>query len=361
MKGKVVITTAIPGSKTSQFLDRFKKYAKKRGKDVVVFEPGDVLIEHGERIGVEFTEENILNSNKKTLNAVRSSVFENFLPEAEKILKRGGIVVVKLHSYFYWKYRYISAFDHYYLEKLNPSLFVHFLDNVDGIMDELRHRSQWDWFMKEDGVLQKVLEWQSIEMESTRNFAQRGKDNFFVIPSRAHESILYRVLFEPWRKVIYLGMPLTLLSGDKYKEARKRIDDLKDWLSRYVVVVDPRYVEPLTKEHLEVINPPMYHNVVARDLDWLIPQCGGMVAFFPVVAFSAGVNNEMREVHENNNDVFLIYPKERPASPFVTEWANKGVFPSENEFKESFLVYLGDEYLAQMEEAEKGYTGEHNG
>ncbi len=152
-----------------------------------------------------------------------------------------------------------------------------------------------------------------------------------------------------------MGMPLTLLTGAQYQDARDRINALVKWLERYVVVVDPRYVEPLSKEHLSVIYPPMYDHVVMRDLMWLIPQCDGMVAFFPEKAFSAGLTCEMREVHETNGEVFTIYPPGM-ISPFLTRWSDHPIFRNEKAFQQYFLRWLGPSYVKKVRVAEAHQT-----
>ena len=354
----IAVTTSISGSRRDEYLGNFKTYAETRGKQVKIYHVGDMLFEHAEQIGVKMNRKNVLNTNKQTLNAIRSAVFERIVSEIPDLVVQGFSIVVDNHASFYWKYRYELAFDHNYLRRLNPDLFINFVDDADSVVAALKAREQWQEFLFEGKgdddryALERILEWQSVEVEWTKGLAQLDLKRFFVVPAQASESIMYRLMFEPWRKVFYFGMPLTLLHGDEYTDARRRIDDLGLWLERSVIVMDPRFIEPLTPEHLSKINPVVYHQVVARDLYWLIPQCDGMVAFFPEVAFSAGVNNEMREVHETNGDTFLIYPEGKAISPFLTEWSDK-VFRHEEKFKESFMRYLGPEYTQKVADAEK--------
>ncbi len=352
----VVVTTSVSGSRRDEYLSKFKAYAEARGKKIKIYHVGDMLFEQAEQIGVKLNRKNILNTNKQTLNAIRSAVFERIVSEIPSLVSDGFLIIVDNHASFYWKYRYELAFDHDYVRQISPDHFVNLVDDADSMVEELKTREQWQPFLFEgkshEYALERVLEWQSVEVEWTKGLAQLDRKRFFVIPAKAHETIMYRLIFEPWRKVFYLGMPLTLLHGDEYAEARRRIDDLGAWLAKSVIVVDPRFVEPLTPEHLSAINPAVYHQVVARDLYWLIPQCNGMVAFFPEVAFSAGVNNEMREVHETNGDTFLIYPAGKAISPFLTEWSDK-VFRREEDFELAFLRYLGDAYLKKVADAEK--------
>ncbi|MBI2023033.1 AAA family ATPase [Candidatus Giovannonibacteria bacterium] len=350
----LVIATAISGSGKDEALESFRKYAESRHKKVKIFKTGDMLLEHAKRINIRITPENVLNTNPTTINALRSAVLESIYSELPKLRKENYVTIVTMHAWFYWKYRYSSAFDHHYLEKFRPDIYINFLDNVESIENSLRQRKQWKSFLFGSGVSKKygkerILDWQSAEFETTKDWSKRDRKPFFVVPSKTDPRLLYRMIYEPWRKKFYLGMPLSLFYDKKFSPARKRIDDLLKWLEKYIVVIDPRFIEPLSPQHLKVIDHATYHQVVARDLYWLIPGCTGMIAFFPEVTFSAGVNNEMREMHETNGETILIYPPDKPASPFLTSWSD-GIFRSEEGFKKAFLEWLGKDYLKKVKE-----------
>jgi adenylate kinase len=359
--GKVIITTAISGSGKDKVLEDFKQYATSRNKRIRIFHPGDMLFEQADKIGLRITPEKVLNTNPATISAIRSAVLESVAAEVQQLRKEDCLSIITMHAWFYWKYRYVSAFDHHYLERFKPDMYINFLDDVTAVEKELRSRKQWQQYLfgSDKSVTygrERLLEWQSAEFETTKDWARRDRKPFFVIPSKASSHMMYRMIFEPWRKRFYLGMPLTLFHGDEHKEARERIDEFLTWLEKYVIIVDPRYVEPLSSEHLEVIDHPVYHQVVARDLYWLIPECDGMIALFPKVAFSAGVNNEMREVHETNGETILLYPSNKAASPFLTSWSDE-IFRDEETFKKSFLNWLGSEYLGKVEASEQYKLG----
>lgn len=360
----LVVATAISGSEEKGYFERFMKYCERRGKRVVHYDVGKMLFEHAERRGVRMTHDKVLNTNPHAMDERKAAVFESILADIRKKKPQGYSFVVSMHFWFYWKYRYEPAIDAYYIRELDPDLYVTFLNDVDSIEKNLRGKKQWEFLFGQDKHpmygRNKILDWQSVEVGSTASLAKgdpkrlisHKQPSFFVIPSKATETILYRLMFEQWRKKFYLGMPLTLFHDPKYAYARKRIDQLKAWLEPLIIAVDPRYVEPLSKKHLNRIDPQMYHNVVHRDLYWLIPQTDGMIAFFPEVAFSAGVNNELREVHETNGETILIYPPNKPASPFLTEWADK-ILRSEEAFKKHFREYLGAAYLGKVVNAKK--------
>lgn len=359
-----VITTAIPGSEEEQYLDRLVAYSEKRGKKIKRYSVGKMLLEQAQKRGVRLPKDKVLNANPHTLDERRNNVLDQIMDDMGKPANCGYSFIVNMHAWFYWGYNYKPAIDYYYLNELNPDLFITFLNDVDSIEKNLRARKQWNFLFSKDKYpgygKEKILDWQSIEVNFTKTLAQHKRwqqgdpTKFFVVPSKATESIFYRLMFEQWRKIFYIGMPLTLFHDKKYAHARQRIDSLVEFIESLVIACDPRHVEPLSKKHLSVIDKPVYSNVVERDLYWLIPQTDGMIAFFPKIAYSSGVITEQKEVHETCGETILIYPPNKPASPFLTKWSDT-IIRGEVPFKKEFLNYLGPKYLKLVKEAGKSY------
>lgn len=349
--GLVVVTTAIPGSGREAHLNAFYRKCEAEGVSVKSFDVGKLMFEQAKNIGVHLTEDKVLNTPIATLNTIRAVVLERVLQDLPELKEKYDVVIINVHAFFYWRHSYIRALDTYYLAQLKPDWYITFLNDVDSTLQDLRARPQWQRELFRDGLaptyaVEKILDWQSIEVEITHMWADHSDANFFVIPSKAGPAILYRLLMEPWRKIFYFGMPLTLVGNNA--EARASIDELAHWLHRHVILVDPRHVEPLSPEHLNNVYMPMYDQVVRRDLHWLIPECrDGMVAFHFKDIFSAGEAHEMRENHETNRDVFLIYPPGK-ISPFMTRWTDHPIFRSDEEFKAYFTQWLGPEYMQKV-------------
>ncbi len=374
---KTIVTMAISGSGEEEYLARFKKYAEKRGKTIGDYHLGKSIFDQAERNDMNWSRDRILHANHGTMKATKSAVFEHIQNEIVSLPRKDSAAVVNLHGCFYNKYLYELDVDGYYINQLNPDFYVYFMDDVDSVTRRLKQRmGQWGFLFGKGKPASsypnygrdRILEWQSAEymiakllakgdfVASTASTRIELRKRLFVIPTKANESILYRLIFEPWRRIYYLGMPLTLFHDAKYKKDRKRIDDLKAWLEVLVNLFDPRYVEPLSKKHLAEIDRPMYSHVVFRDLRMLIPQCDdGMIAFFPQAVMSSGVQDELREQFELTRKNWLIYPSERPASPFLTERSIE-IYRGEAQFKRKFLADLGPKYLELVKKAERGYN-----
>ncbi len=362
----LIVTTGISGTGRAHYCKRLETYTALRDKKIKIKTPGNMLFAEAKARGIRVTQENVLNLHRDTLHALLGIVFEKILSEIPQLLHEGYTIIINLHGTFFWNDQYIPALNFNFLQKFNPDMYVNFIANSDVIVRTLKSNPQWCNLFSDDKAktyaLEKIMEWQSVEVLATKIAAQFDAKPFFIIPSGGTESILYRLIFEPWRKKFYLGMPLTFLHGSEHAKSRERINLFAQWLEEYVILIDPRYVEPLGATQLTSAheNKTVHHHVVGRDLNWLIPECDGMVGFYPEAVPSYGENCERLEVHRTNGKTFLIYPSTKLLSPFFTEWADE-IFASEEEFKPRFLAYLGNEYVRKVEDATMMGKGEENG
>ncbi|MEK7503296.1 MAG: hypothetical protein AAB556_02525 [Patescibacteria group bacterium] len=361
----IIVTTAISGSGEMEHLERVVAYAEKMGKKAKIFNVADLFFEQAQKIGIRISKEKVLNTRRQTMAALQSSVSERIVADLVHWAGHDSLAIINVHATFYRRGIFKRGFSSYYLSQFNADAYINLLSDSEAVFGNLSLRPQWNFLFgnrNKSEILKKIMTWQSDEVKDTEGWAEREQKNFFVIPTRSSPEVIYRIIFEPWRKIFYLGMPITHLHDEKYAEARNRINCFAEWLRKHVILIDPRHVEPLTPEMLAQIDKEIYHQVVERDLEWLIPQCNGIIAFHPEVIVSAGVNNETREVFETNGESFLIYPYDKKSvSPFLIEWTDEIVFKNEDEFKPRFLEYLGKDYLAKVEEAEKCYNRNRNG
>lgn len=357
----IVIATGISGTERKGYTERLIEYAALRGKKIKHFSAGRMFFEQAKRLGIRANIDNIFHMDRNTSCALRGGVFEQILAETPKLLEQDYAVLINLHGSFFAYDQYTDSIDYHYLSSINPDFYVNFLNNADAVTQNLSSRRQFRFLFENRDyqyALERVMEWQTVEILATKIVSSFSRKKFFVVPAGGNVSILFRLMFEQWRKIFYFGMPLTCLHGDEHKEYRKRIDDIAQWIDRYVILMDPRYVEPLkigqlTTEHE---NKAVHNHVVGRDCNIMIPQCDAMLGFYPAAVYSYGENYEESEMYRITGDTFRIFPENKLLSPFFTKWADK-MFQCEEEFKREFIPYLGEEYLAKVEEAEKCYTG----
>lgn len=317
----LVITTSISGSGRKQYLNDLAEYSKKLGKKVKVYHVGQMLFEHAKKVGIHLTPENVLNANPSVIHAVRGAVFENILANLDKDRKENDAVIISIHGIFFWKDRFMRAYDRFYLNKLNPDMFVVLFARATDILKVLNSRAQWK---PQKLTLQEILLWQNVEVEMTASWAEIDRKPFYVISVLQSVDTLYRLVFEPWVEPVYVCMPITHL---KKKADQEKVERFVKELNKYFVVFNPLKLDILIGEKFDLAS---YHHTVNQDLYWLIKQSKKVIAYFPIVVSSPGVINELREAHETNKDVWLIFPS-KTISPFLVYFSSQ-VFESSKDF-----------------------------
>ena len=317
----LVIATSISGSRRKEHLNNLEEYAKKLGKKVKVYHVGQMLFEHAKKVGVHLTPENVLNTNPSVISAIRGAVFENILANLPKDRKENDVVIISIHSIFFWKKRFMRAYDRFYLNKLNPDMFVALFNRATDILKVLNSRKQWK---PQKLSLHEILLWQNVEVEMTASWAEIDRKPFYVVSVLQPTNTLYRLIFEPWVEPVYVCMPITHL---KKKSDQEKVERFVKELEKYFVVFNPLKLDIILGKKFDLAS---YHHTVNQDLYWLIKQSKKIIAYFPIVVSSPGVINELREAHETNKDVWLIFPS-KTKSPFLVYFSSQ-IFESTNEF-----------------------------
>lgn len=318
----LALITAISGSGRKEYLKDFEAYAKKLGKRVKVYHVGEMLFEQAAKTNLNITRENILNTNPHTLAALRGAVFEKILGELEDEQKKYDAIILSVHAFFYWKKTFLRAYDRFYLAQSNPDLYITLLGNELEIKKELASRKQWS---KDRISIREISLWQNVEVETVASWADITNKPFYTFATGQKLATLYKLLFVPHLEPVYISMPMTHLPGDK-----KRIQNWANKLEEYFVVFDPRTQDVGPMKLYGGRDTTIWQQTVKRDLHWLIHQSKKIIAFFPRVVASPGVINELREAHETNKEVWLIYP-EKSGSPFIAYYYDR-IFRNENDF-----------------------------
>ncbi len=309
----ITFVTGISGSGRRDYLDKFMKFAKKKGKNIKVFHVGEMILEQSRKMDMNITKKNILNTSPYTLKALRSAVFEKIVYESRKHKN----VIVETHGTFFWKHIFTNAYDWTYLKKLKPDLFITIMGNAPDMIARLGRRVQWKGITMDDTLL-----WQNIEINTSKGWSDLFGKPHFAVSERQPPNTLYKLMFHPKMEPVYASFPMTHLKDPKDK---KKIVDFVKKLNEYFVVFDPATIElgPITTK----IDAAQCVN---RDLYWLVEQSNKVIAIFPEIVMSTGVINELREAFETNKEVWLIYPK-KGISPFTSYFSHR-MFLNEKEF-----------------------------
>lgn len=333
----LIITTGISGCGDKNYLKEFVEFSRKKGKKVLVYRIGEMMFEHAHNVGINITKENVLNANPSTLNSLRGAVLEKVLGNLNEDLKNNDVVIVMMHALFFWKKMFQRAYEKFYLDKLNPDMFITFIDRSEAIYERLSNTEQWKQEMPTEDEL---LLWQNVEVEMTGSFAEFAKKLFFVYPTKQSLETMFKLLFYPRMEPVYVSMPITHV---KTKEDNDKIERFVQKLNKYFTVFDPRTIEIDTEGK---IDKTVYYQTINRDLYWLVRQSKKIIAYFPSIVASTGVINELREGYETNKDVWLIFPSKKK-SPFTLYFLTK-IFENEEEFFPFVRKYIKDKYGLDM-------------
>jgi adenylate kinase len=318
----LIISTSISGSGRKEFLNEFETVAARYGKKVKIYHVGQMIFDQANKVGVNITHENVLNANPYLINSLRSAVFEMIIAELPRMVKTHDAVIINIHSFFFWKKIFMRAYDRFYVNELNPDMFVTFIDDTSAIQQRLNKRTQW---VSQKLSSEELLLWQNVEVEVTASWAEFHRKDFYVMSVKQPMHGLYRLLFKKNIEPVYISMPMTHLPPEDQLKVSKFVKKLES----YFVVFDPRTIEIATASARKA-DATTYNQTVTRDLYWLVKQSKKIIAYFPRLVSSPGAINELREGYETNKDVWIVYPQ-KLASPFLTYFSSR-IFKSENEF-----------------------------
>lgn len=327
---KVIICTGISGSNRKEYLDRFAGYAEKLGKKVKVYHVGQLMIERAKRDGLNITSKNILNTNRHTMQALRSGVYESILRSFKDDHKTYDLIIVSIHGFFYWKKTFHHSYDHHYITRFKPDLFITVMRDPVDVRLTLAGREQWK---RERLTEEEVALWQNVETEVIATWAEFSGCPYYAFYDLQRLCTLYKLVFIPEMESTYISMPMThMMDGAN----RSRIDRFIKKLEQYFVVFVPMVTKgklPEVSQELSKKNHAHYTNsyqTVKIDLDILLHQSKRIIVFFPKAVSSPGVVNELREAHETNKEAWLIYPS-KLASPFLIYYYDRS-FLNEKQF-----------------------------
>jgi len=323
----VIVATGISGAGKKEYLNRFEEYATKLGKKVKIYHVGERMLERAKADGLRVTEENILNSNKHTLKALRNTVFESTFHEYEKDKEKYDVIIINIHGFFYWKKTFRHSYDHSYVGRFNPDVFITIMGHPQDIQKELNSRPQWK---EEQLSMQEIFMWENVETEVMATWAGLDKKPFYAFYHTQSLATLYKIAFLPEMEKVYLSIPMTYVTDPKDNE---KIKAFAKKLEKYFTVFVPDPLKgdlPRINDGLSDENATAYtisHQTVRVDFELLLNQSDRIIVFFPKPLPSPGVVNELREAHETNKGAWVVFPSDI-ASPFFTYFLDKS-FPTE--------------------------------
>lgn len=330
MSARIIIVTGISGSGRKEHLNRFEKYSASLGKKVKVYHVGQMTLERAKRDGLNITSKNILNTNKHTMQALRSGVYESILRSIKDDRRNYDAIVISIHGFFYWKKTFHHSFDHHFIARFKPDLFVTIMRDPVDVHHTLAQREQWK---RERLTVTEIALWQNVETEVLATWAELSKCPYYAFYDVQRMCTLYKLVFIPEMESTYISMPMTHMMDDvNRKKIERFIKKLEEHFVVFIPMITKGKIPALDavlskKTHGEYLTS---YQTVKIDLEILLRQSNRIIVFFPKPVASPGVINELREAHETNKEAWIIYPT-KLVSPFLIYYYDRA-FLNEKQF-----------------------------
>jgi adenylate kinase len=349
-KVMIVVVTGMVGIDKKQYLQDVVEFCKQKGKDVQLFNVGDMMYAEEPEIPAG----RILDISLKHLKSLRRAILRDII--AKKNCAEN--VIINTHATFRWQHGLFPAFDFDLGREIGADMYVCIIDGIDTVHVRLNREHQSNHTLKD------LLVWREEEILATRLMCEgMDKQSPFYILGRGLGATtvdtFYSLMFEPQRKKVYLSFPITHVVN--LPEVQASIAAFRARMKQHLICFDPADVEEsglMWEAHraaqegqsaIEVraldetvrydireiteVEPDINRQIYARDF-MLIDQADMIVSFIPGnldgrAIISSGVERELQHAHESGKEAFVVWTAQNEPSVFVTETAK--VFRSPDE------------------------------
>ncbi len=328
-----ILCTGISGMQKLGHIETLKPFLEEHGHKVEIFDTWDYLSSAGSDLGQVVTKEKVLDLHN--LDALRAIAFERICAEVENCLKDcpETHILISTHGCFRWNKTLRSGFDLHYLNRIDPDMYVNFVDDAVKISENLTSDTQWaDRLSLED-----IITWRDEEMFITESLAMFQKKPFYLIPTQEVLTSLGNMILHPDRKKLYISFPITAIQQEQ-PELLDEAADFADQLRERYIVFNPMSVKDLhqVEKQQKKAQKHLKAATVWRDFK-LISQSDMIAVYYPVEKNSPGVNQEIMYAFTHGKDVYIYYPKKFGISPFWDpEIAVTQTFETLSDFKTFF-------------------------
>ena len=192
----IIFVTAISGSGRLDYIKRVQKLA---GDKLEVRDIGSMMFEKSRQLGIEIPEGKILDLDPFALNYLRAAIFEELLKEKkefESYSEKDKDLIISTHTCFRWKKHLVPGFNFYYLNQLNPDVYVTIIDNVHYIKARLESNPHWRGRL----TLKDILIWRDEEVFVSEMLAQYQQKPHYIIAYSEPPDVLYNIIYNVEKK-----------------------------------------------------------------------------------------------------------------------------------------------------------------
>jgi len=349
----ITFVTGISGSGRLEYLMKVKELA---GDKLVIKDIGDLMFKKSRHLGIEIPDGKILDLDHFALNYLRAITFEELLSEARDY--RGHSeddpdLIVSTHTCFRWKKHLLPGFNFYYLNSLNPDIYITIIDNVHHVKARLESRPHWRGRL----TLKDILIWRDEEIFVTRMLAEYQNKPFYIIPSKEDPKVLYDIIYNVEKKKrrgekpalkAYLSYPMTYVKSSEDRLAMKEefkkklkeigiivfdpvsieeaglaidmVEEAKRNSEEYIKIECDGYTVEIPVSEIEEAKDDILDQTVVRDYN-LIDQSDVVIVYYYATVMSPGVLSELNYGFTHNKEVYAVFPYE--ISPFFQYYTTR--------------------------------------
>src|SRR5829696_5014400 len=136
-----VVCTGMSGTGRTSYVRAVAELARAAGKPLRVFDVRDIMFEVARERGEALEEETILDVFPTALGAYRAAALERIRAEVNALGSEESWILVT-HATFSWNYSIVPGLDVYYLNLLEPDLYVTISDGILSIRQRL-NEERW--------------------------------------------------------------------------------------------------------------------------------------------------------------------------------------------------------------------------
>ena len=337
-----IVTGPIVGLKSSWFLEDTVDFAAQLGKEIVVFNLLDEIMEqadHKPENAYQFALKvgELLDGYHYQFELLRKNAYLSIARKIDKLPETTN-VIVRTHATIEWRGINIEFKDHRAIaEVLQPDRFITLIDAEWKIMEHLKSNYGQHVLsvvaQQKELSLERILRWLACEVSRSEDWAEwathiNGKDvRHYVLgietPSLNDRKVYVRDVDNMMKFATEKDLPTFYASYSMTvatDQVRKDINDMIWTLRGYGVVIDPASIEieQNIESHEEAV---VFAYTVCRDLRWDVQKVDIVAAFHPYTEMppmSTGMLDELGHARAFTTERYLVMPT-GAGSPFTRD------------------------------------------
>lgn len=158
----IIFCSGIAGCGEKEYLEKFEKVCRKKGKEVNIFYLGNKILEIGRKDYPHLNKYDLIEFPESTVNAWRAAAFESIKSNMDD----SEINIIDSHTSYWIKNGPEPAINTHYLKELDPDMYIQIIDHEPAIKKRIEENEEIP--KTEKLSLEEVIRWQEVERYTNR-------------------------------------------------------------------------------------------------------------------------------------------------------------------------------------------------